>query len=144
MASQDGSRGAIPSLLERSDNPRAVSCQSELSDLVQDDAVKQAAIEQRRQEMALSALHAIEAKERDLEFKKDVAKEMKVEKELMAQKLKEEKEQTRLAHRQIADDVRQMEQFAALAMEREAQKRKDQVTVKHRWSGLLMVGDAGA
>merc|ERR1711934_374835 len=63
---------------------------------------------------------------RDLEFKKDVAKEMKVEKELMAQKLKEEKEQTRLAHRQIADDVRQMEQFAALAMEREAQNRRDQ------------------
>eukprot|EP00658_Telonema_sp_P-2_P084407 TRINITY_DN9364_c0_g2_i1.p1 TRINITY_DN9364_c0_g2~~TRINITY_DN9364_c0_g2_i1.p1 ORF type:complete len:503 (+),score=160.34 TRINITY_DN9364_c0_g2_i1:68-1576(+) len=83
----------------------------------QDDMVREAAIEQRRMEMAASALYAMEAKDKDLEVKKVIAKEMKIESEMMAEKLKEEKEQMRLHNQQIADDVRQMEKFAALAME---------------------------
>merc|ERR1712195_271868 len=100
--------------------------------VAKDEAMRTAQIEQRRHEMAASALHAMEAKEKDLEFKSKIAKEMKVESEVMNQQLKEEKEQTRLYNRQIADDVRQMEQIEiekkiAENIELERQRKADAV-----------------
>merc|ERR1712166_424928 len=91
----------------------------------QDLALKESNTEQRRLEMAASALHAMEAKENDLSHKKELADEIKLESQLMAHKLKQQKERTRLSNHQIADDVRQMEKFAALAMENEREQREE-------------------
>merc|ERR1711871_760140 len=81
------------------------------------EAFKQHQINQRRKEMAESAINAMEAKEKDLAHKRAVADEMKVEAKHMQAKLKEEAEQRRLYNLQIAADVRDIEQFAREAVQ---------------------------
>jgi len=88
-----------------------------------DDKFKSYQVAQRRQMAAEGAINAMEAKEKELKHRKEIADEMKIESSQMQAKLKEEAEQRRLYNQQIAADVRQMEKFAAGAMEDAYQKR---------------------
>ena len=88
-----------------------------------DEALLQYQVNQRRREMAESAINAIEAKDKDLAHKKAVADEMKVESHQMQQKLKEEAEQRRLYNQQIASDVRDIEEYARISVQAAYEKR---------------------